>query len=183
MLGPTGTGVLYGKKHLLEKLEPFLTGGETVEFSTYSGHKLLPVPEKFEAGLQDYAGIIGLGEAADYLKKIGYDRIAEQEYELNKYLTDEILKIPKIKIIGPLDPRQRGGIISFYIEGIDSHQIALLLDETANIMIRSGQHCVHSWFNAHQIKTSARVSLYFYNTMEEAEIFVESLNKIVKILQ
>ena len=182
MLGPTGTGVLYGKKHLLENLEPFLTGGDTVEFSTYSSHKLLPIPEKFEAGLQNYAGIIGLGEAADYLKTIGYDNIAEQEYKLNKYLTEKIFKIPKAKIIGPEDPRLRGGIVSFYIKDVDSHQIAILLDETANIMIRAGQHCVHSWFDAKNIKTSARASLYFYNTLEEAEIFVSSLNKIMKIL-
>ncbi len=182
MLGPTGTGILYGKKHLLEKLEPFLTGGETVEYSTYSDHKLLPSPEKFEAGLQDYSGIIGLGRAAEYLKTIGYADMAEQEYKLNKYITDEIIKIPKLKIIGPADPHQRTGIISFYIENIDSHQIAILLDETANIMIRAGQHCVHSWFHAHRIKNSARISLYFYNTMEEAEIFVSSLNKIMKIL-
>lgn len=182
MLGPTGTGVLYGKKHLLENLEPFLTGGETVEYSTYSDHKLLPVPEKFEAGLLDYAGIIGLGEAVTYLREIGYDNIAEQEYKLNKYLTDEILKIPRVKIIGPADPALRSSILSFYIENVDSQQIALLLDETANIMIRSGQHCVHSWFNAKKIKTSARASLYFYNTMIEAEIFVQSLNKIMKIL-
>lgn len=182
MLGPTGTGVLYGKKQLLENLEPFLTGGETVEYSTYSDHKLLPIPEKFEAGLLDYAGIIGLGAAAEYLQAIGYDNIAVEEYKLNKYISDEILKIPKLKIIGPADPRLRSGIVSFYIEGVDSHQIAILLDETANIMIRAGQHCVHSWFNACGLKTSARASLYFYNTMEEAEIFVKSLNKIMKIL-
>ncbi|MFH0955708.1 MAG: aminotransferase class V-fold PLP-dependent enzyme [Candidatus Falkowbacteria bacterium] len=182
ILGPTGTGVLYGKKHLLENLEPFITGGETVEYSTYSDYKLLPSPEKFEAGLQDYAGIIGLGEAAKYLKTIGYENIAEHEYKLNKYISEEILKIPKLKIIGPADPRLRSGIVSFYIEGIESHQIAILLDETANVMIRSGQHCVHSWFDARNIKTSARASLYFYNTMAEAEIFVTSLNKIMKIL-
>ncbi|MDD4271290.1 MAG: cysteine desulfurase [Patescibacteria group bacterium] len=182
MLGPTGTGVLYGKKYLLENLDPFLTGGETVEYSTYSGHKLLPLPEKFEAGLQDYAGIIGLGEAVDYLKKIGYENIAEQEYKLNEYLTEEILKIPQAKIIGPINPSLRGGIVSFYIESMDSNQIAMLLDETSNIMIRSGQHCVHSWFDAHNIKTSARASLYFYNTMAEAEIFINGLNKIIKIL-
>jgi len=182
MLGPTGTGVLYGKKQLLENLEPFLTGGDTVEYSTYTEHKFLPIPEKFEAGLQDYAGIIGLGEAAEYLKNIGYDNIKEQEYKLNKYLSEEILKIPKIKIIGPADPSLRSGIVSFYIDGIDSHQIAILLDETANVMIRAGQHCVHSWFAACNIKTSARVSLYFYNTLEEAEIFIASLNKIIKIL-
>ena len=182
ILGPTGTGVLYGKKKLLENLEPFMTGGETVEFSTYLDHKFLPSPEKFEAGLQDYAGIIGLGEAVEYLKNVGYDNIKEQEYKLNKYLTEAILKIPKAKIIGPEDPNLRNGIVSFYIEGIDSHQIAILLDEGANVMIRAGQHCVHSWFNAHNIITSARVSLNFYNTMEEAEIFVNSLNKIMKIL-
>lgn len=182
MLGPTGTGVLYGKKSLLDKLEPFLAGGETVEYSTYNEHQLLPVPEKFEAGLQNYAGIIGLGQAVDYLKKIGYDNIAKQEHELNKYLTEEILKLPKIKIIGPVDSRLRAGIINFYIEGVNSQQIALLLDETANVMVRAGQHCVHSWFNAHSIVNSARASLYFYNTMEEAEIFVSSLKKIMKIL-
>lgn len=182
MLGPTGTGVLYGKKHLLENLEPFLTGGETVEYSTYSDHKLLPIPEKFEAGLQDYAGIIGLGEAAAYLQNIGFDNIAEQELKLNKYLTAEILKLPKARIIGPADPRLRSGIVSFYLDGIDSHQIAILMDETANVMIRAGRHCVHSWFTAHDIMTSARASLYFYNTLAEAEIFVKSLNKIIKIL-
>ncbi|MEW6408050.1 MAG: aminotransferase class V-fold PLP-dependent enzyme [Patescibacteria group bacterium] len=181
MLGPSGTGVLYGKYHILETLEPFLAGGNTVEYSTYENHKLLPPPERFEAGLQDYAGIIGLGEAVKYLEKIGFENIAKREYELNKFITEEIIKIPKLKIIGPLDPASRGGVISFYIEGIDPHQITLILDETANIMIRSGQHCVHSWFASRQINGSARVSLYFYNTKEEAEIFVETLNKIVKL--
>lgn len=181
MLGPSGTGVLYGKYHLLEALEPFLVGGDTVEFSTYENHKLLPPPEKFEAGLQDYAGIIGLGQAVKYLEQIGFENIVKHELELNKFITDQIIKIPKLKIIGPLDPALRGGIISFYIDGVDPHQITLILDETANILLRSGQHCVHSWFNSRQIKGSARVSLYFYNTMDEAEIFVEALTKLVKL--
>jgi len=181
ILGPSGTGVLYGKYNLLEELEPFLVGGDTVEYTTYTSHKFLPPPEKFEAGLQDYAGIIGLGEAVKYLSQIGFQNIAEHEYELNKFISTEIVKIPKLKIIGPTDPSLRSGIISFYIEGIDSHQIALTLDEMANIMIRSGQHCVHSWFTSHQIRSSARVSLYFYNTLKEAEIFVENLNKFIKL--
>ncbi|NIA18299.1 MAG: aminotransferase class V-fold PLP-dependent enzyme [Actinobacteria bacterium] len=182
MLGPSGTGILYGKYRLLENMDPFLTGGDTVEYSTYRGHKLLPPPEKFEAGLQDYAGIIGLSEAVKYLERVGFKNIAEQEYRINKFITDEIIKISRVKIIGPADPAERGGIISFYMEGIDSHQIALILDQAANIMIRSGQHCVHSWFSAKGIKNSARVSLYFYNTMEEAEIFVENFKKITKLL-
>jgi cysteine desulfurase/selenocysteine lyase len=113
ILGPSGTGVLYGKYNLLEELEPFLVGGDTVEYTTYTSHKFLPPPEKFEAGLQDYAGIIGLGEAVKYLSQIGFQNIAEHEYELNKFISTEIVKIPKLKIIGPTDPSLRSGIISF----------------------------------------------------------------------
>ncbi|MFA5109347.1 MAG: aminotransferase class V-fold PLP-dependent enzyme [Patescibacteria group bacterium] len=182
MLGPTGTGVLYGKYALLEKLEPFLVGGNTVEYSTYNGHVMLKAPEKFEAGLQDYAGIIGLAEAVKYLQEIGFEKIKEHEYSLNRYITEEIKKHSKIKIIGPEDPALRSGIISFYIDGLDMHQIALMLDEMSNVMIRAGQHCVHSWFNDKNIKNSARASLYFYNTMKEAEMFINSLNKIMKII-
>jgi cysteine desulfurase/selenocysteine lyase len=182
MLGPTGTGVFYGKHELLEKLSPFLVGGDTVEFSTYDSYKMLPVPEKFEAGLQDYAGIIGLGAAVKYLSKFDFDEIAEHELKLNTFITEELKKIPQIKIIGPQDPRQRSGIVDFYIEGTDMHKFAIMLDEMANIEIRSGRHCVHSWFENKKIYNSARVSLYLYNTMEDAEAFITNLNKIIKIL-
>lgn len=182
ILGPTGTGVLYGKYELLEQLQPFLVGGNTVEYSTYESHKMLMPPEKFEAGLQDYAGIIGLGEAIKYIEAVGFEAIKKQELELNTYITNEITKINKIKIIGPVDPALHSGIINFYIPGVNMHQIALMLDEMAGIMIRSGQHCVHSWFNDKQIINSARVSLYFYNTLEESKKFVENLNKIMTIV-
>ena len=182
MLGSTGTGVFYAKHDLLEKLEPFMVGGDTVEYTTYADYKMLSAPEKFEAGLQDYAGIIGLGEAVKYLETIGYDNIKEQELKLNSYITDGLKKWPKLKIIGPADPALRSGIISFYLDGVDMHKFALMLDELANVMIRSGQHCVHSWFNDNKIFNSARASLYFYNTLEEAKIFIDSLDKIIKII-
>lgn len=182
MLGPSGTGVLYGKYSLLEQLEPFLAGGGTVLSSTYDSCQFLPPPEKFEAGLQDYAGIIGLGAAVKYLEGIGFATIEKQELLLNQFITDQITDIPDLKLIGPSDPKQRSGIVSFYIEGIDSHRIALMLDQMADIMVRSGQHCVHSWFNAHNIEGSVRASVYFYNTLEEAELFVSSLHKIRKVL-
>jgi len=182
MLGPTGMGVFYGKEKLLEKLEPFLAGGDTVEYTTYQSYKMLPLPEKFEAGLQNYAGIIGLGEAVKYLSQIDFKEIEKHEFELNKYLTEEISKFPQIKIIGPKDPKLRSGIINFYIEGKDMHQFALMFDNLANISIRSGQHCVHSWFHHKNIKNSARVSVYLYNTMEEAQIFINNLTKIIKII-
>lgn len=182
MMGPTGTGVFYGKSKLLEKLSPFLVGGDTVEFSTYDNYKMLPIPDKFEAGLQNYAGIIGFGEAVKYLSQFDFKDIAEHELRLNTYITNELQKIPQIKIIGPKDPKYRSGIIDFYIDGIDMHKFAIMLDEMANIEIRSGQHCVHSWFADKKCLNSARVSLYLYNTMEEAEAFITNLNKIIKIL-
>jgi cysteine desulfurase/selenocysteine lyase len=182
MLGPTGTGVFYGKGKLLGKLSPFLVGGDTVEYTTYEDYKMLPLPEKFEAGLQDYAGIIGLGAAVKYLSQIDFDDIKEHELKLNKYITDKMSKFPQIKIIGPKDPSLRSGIINFYIDGVDMHKFALMLDNMADISIRSGQHCVHSWFQDRKIQNSARISLYIYNTMEEAEIFIKNLNKIIKII-
>jgi cysteine desulfurase / selenocysteine lyase len=182
MLGPSGTGLLYGKYQLLEKMDPFLVGGDTVASSTYTSCEFLPPPEKFEAGLQDYAGIIGLGAAVKYLQSLSFDDIQKQETLLNDYLTREFKEIAGLKIIGPADPKLRGGIVTFYVEGIDSHRIALMLDQMANIQVRSGQHCVHSWFNARQISGSVRASLYFYNTLEDAEMLVSNLKKIRKVL-
>ena len=182
VLGPSGTGVLYGKQKLLEQLQPFLVGGDTVATSTYESCEFLPVPEKFEAGLQDYAGLIGLGEALRYLQSVGFEAIQKQELLLNKIMTEGTSNIQGLHLIGPTDPKLRGGIFTFYIEGIDSHRIALMLDQMANICVRSGQHCVHSWFNQNNIKGSVRASAYFYNTQQEAELFVENLIKIRKVL-
>jgi cysteine desulfurase/selenocysteine lyase len=182
MLGPSGTGVLYGKAKLLDQLTPFLVGGDTVANSTYDSCEFLPVPERFEAGLQDYAGIIGLGEAARYLQNVGFDFIQKQELLLNQAVNDGIKEIDGLQLIGPADPARRGGITTFYIEGIDSHRVAIMLDQMANVCVRSGQHCVHSWFNSRHIKGSVRSSVYFYNTLTEVEIFVENLKKIRKVL-
>ena len=163
----------------MKKAKPFRGGGDTVESTTYSSHKFLKPPERYEAGLQNYAGAIGLAEACRYLEKI-IDKTEKHEIELNKIITDGIKNFEGLKILGP-EAEKRGGIISFYVKGMHYHDIALMLDETANIMIRSGQHCVHSWFNAHNIDGSARASLYLYNTKEEAKVFIESLNKILKL--
>jgi cysteine desulfurase/selenocysteine lyase len=184
MLGPSGIGVLYGKYELLEKLGTFITGGDTVQNSTYDSCVLLDPPEKFEAGLQNYASAIGLAAAADYLEKIGVENVAKHEHELNKMITDGISDIKGLKIIGPADPAMRSGIISFTIEGLSPHDIAIMLDDTANIMIRSGAHCVHSWFNNKLMKNgAARASLYMYNTKQEAELFIEKLKEIASLTQ
>jgi len=188
MLGPSGIGVLYGKYELLEKLRPFLVGGDTVKDTTYDSCVFLNPPEKFEAGLQNYAGAIGLAAAIKYLRYngIAMGMIEKHEIDLNKIITEGIKDINGLSIIGPSEngwhPAQlRGGIISFNIKGMFPHDIAIMLDDSANIMIRSGAHCVHSWFNNNLIKGSARASLYLYNTKEEAGVFVEKLKEIAKL--
>ncbi len=182
MLGPSGMGVLYGKLSLLEKLNPFLVGGDTVASSTYDTCQFLPPPEKFEAGLQDYAGMIGMGAAAQFLMQVGFDAIQKQEQILTQMIMDGIKDLPGLCWIGTPDPKKRGGITTFYIDGVDSHQVAIMLDQMADIQVRSGQHCVHSWFHARQIKGSVRASVYFYNTEEEAQVFIGNLKKIRKVL-
>lgn len=181
MLGPSGTGGLYARGELLEELEPFLVGGETVQYTTYKTHKLEKPPEKFEAGLQNYAGIIGLGAAVDYLEKIGRKNIEKQEKKLNKLATEAFQYSPSVDIIGPQEPEKRGGIFSFNVEGLEPHDVAIILDDTANIMVRSGQHCVHSWFSSRKIEGSVRASFYFYNTEREMEIFISKLKEIIKL--
>jgi len=178
MLGPTGMGILYGKYHLLEKLAPFIVGGDTIETSTYKSSRLLKPPEKFEAGLQNYAGALGAGEAADFIQNIGKKSISRHVYELNKFITDEIQDLPGVSIIGPINPRRRAGIISFNIKNIDPHEIAMTLDN-ANIMVRSGVFCIHSWFNAHNINGAVRASIYLYTTKEECRVFVEKIKELV----
>ncbi len=178
LTGPTGTGALFGRYDLLEEMGTFMLGGETVSTSSYTSHELLKPPEKFEAGLQDYAGIIGFGAAADYIRKAGREGIEEHEKKLNSVITESIRDIKGLRILGPQEPSERSGIVSFLLEGMDHHQTAMLLDSNANIMIRSGHHCVSSWFTEHGLRGSARASLYLYNTREEAELFVRELSKV-----
>ncbi|PLX22152.1 selenocysteine lyase [Candidatus Parcubacteria bacterium] len=183
ILGPSGTGVLFGKKDLLEKLGSFLVGGSTVHSSSYDDFELADIPERFEAGLQNFSGILGLGEAIKYLEKIGLKNIQKQKLVLNEYLSNELLKIDKLHIIGPEEASRRSGIVSFYIDDIDSHQLSIMLDRSAGIMTRSGQHCVHSWFKSREVASSLRVSMSFYNTLDEVKKFVDELNNIIKILR
>ncbi|MFC2136071.1 aminotransferase class V-fold PLP-dependent enzyme, partial [Bacteroidota bacterium] len=181
MLGPSGIGALYGKKDLLEELTPFIVGGETVKDSTYTTKVWEDLPERFEAGLQNYAGIVGFAEAARYLDKVGRKNIEKHETALTIRLTKGLQKIEGVKIIGP-EAEKRSGITSFTIEGADPHQIALLMDSSANIMLRSGAHCVHSWFNKHKLEGSVRASLYLYNTEEEVDYFLENIRKVRSML-
>jgi cysteine desulfurase/selenocysteine lyase len=179
MCGPSGMGVLYGKYDLLDRLGAFVVGGSSVADTTYDDYKLLRPPQKFEAGLQNFAGIIGTCAAVKYLLNIGMEEIHEYELRLNRMATEQLSDIPEIRILGP-GPENRGGILAFLVDGMEPHDVAMILDEVANIMIRSGMHCNNSWFNDHGIRGSSRASFYIYNTEDEVRLFKEELEKIIR---
>ena len=174
--GPTGTGVLAGKIKILEEMDTFIVGGDTVQETTYDRVDFLKPPYKFEAGLQNYAGMIGMGAGLKYLKNIGLEEIHSHEIELNRYVTE--LLADEVEIMGPEDPADRGGIFPFQILGLNAHDISMIVDEVAGIAMRSGRHCVHSWFNGNKVESTARASFYIYNTKEEIEIFTDSILQI-----
>tara|TARA_Y100000814_G_scaffold291119_1_gene266891 strand:- start:130 stop:1332 length:1203 start_codon:yes stop_codon:yes gene_type:complete len=177
--GPSGMGALYGKYEELEKLIPTYVGGSTVVNSTYEDYKFLPPPSCFEPGLQDYAGAIGAGVAADYIMEIGRDNIRDHENKLNILMSNKLKDLDGLSIVGPEDVSDRGGIMSFNIEGWDPTEIAMHLDDKYNIAIRSGMHCVHSWFNSRGIEGTARASAYLYNNDSDINKFVAAIEDTV----
>jgi len=180
MLGPTGIGCLVARRELLEEMPPFMVGGETVERVTIDDAVFLKPPHKFEAGLQHYAGAIGLGAAADYLKRQGLNNINRHEKELAKFLFEELKQIKGVKLFGPADSSKTCGIATFNVEKAKNpHEVALMLDNLAGICTRSGVFCAEpamTWLGAP--RGAVRASLYLYNTMAEAEAFVATLKKI-----
>ncbi len=185
MLGPTGVGVLLGKEEYLTQLEALCPGGGTVTSASYSGYEPADLPDRLEGGLQDYAGIIASKAAVDYLMKVGPETIEEHERLLNTRATEGLLDIEGISIVPPADPALRAGIISFNVEGMNPHDIAILLDDIGNIMIRSGQHCVNTWFDSVSdkgITGTARASFYVYNTVEEVDIFLENMRGMTNFM-
>ncbi len=180
MLGPSGVGCLYGKKELLENYPPFLIGGETVTDSKTDSFTLADLPDKYEAGLQNYAGAMGFRAAADYIAKIGVEKIKSHLISLNSMLFNELLEDRNIILIGPRDPKLRGGIFNFYIDGVDSFMVGDILNKSKNIMVRCGKHCTHSWYNKNRIPDSIRASFFIYNTPEEVSILAQEIKLIIK---
>ena len=181
MLGPSATGILYGKREWLGRLTPTLVGGGTVDDSTLETASYRDGPERFEAGLQNYAGIVGLRHAIEYLEAIGREAVAEHEHALTRRIDEELRRYDDITIYGPSAER-RGGITSFSFRGVDAHDVCLLLDESASVAVRSGRHCVHSWFNTHGVEGTVRVSVYFYNTTDEVAAFLDALRQVHRVL-
>ena len=187
MLGPTGIGVLYGKREILEQLEPFHGGGEMIrEVSFNSKTRRCTIswndlPWKFEAGTPDICGGVGLMAAAKYLKELGMENVKAHECNLTEYAMKRLKECSKVKVYGPQDSSIKCGIIPFNVEGFDSHDVALLLD-SYGIMIRSGFHCAQPLHQKLKIQSSARASFYIYNTREEVDHFIEVLKEIEQSL-
>ena len=180
MCGPTGIGVLYGKKEFLEKLEPInLGGGMNESFDNENEVYLKELPTRLEAGTPNIAGAIGLGAAIDYLNKIGMNNIFQYEKKLKTYLIDKLIKLPYIDII---NLESDSGIVSFNIDGIFSQDVAFYLNKY-NICVRAGNHCAKILKSETGVKNSLRVSLYFYNTYEEIDKLVELLSDRNKIMR
>ncbi|MER2295683.1 MAG: cysteine desulfurase [Desemzia incerta] len=174
MLGPTGIGVLYGKRHLLEQMEPVEFGGEMIDIVTEQESTWKELPWKFEAGTPNIAGAIGLGAAIDYMETVGVDDIQQHEKELMQYLWPKLTAIPGLTIYGPKDLNQRTGIITFNLEGIHPHDVATAMD-MEGVAIRAGNHCAQPLMTRLGCGSSTRASFYVYNTTADADKFVEAL--------
>ena len=179
MCAPMGIGVLYGRRELLEAMPPFLRGGEMIEYVTKEGATWAELPHKFEAGTVNAAGAVGLGAAIDYINSIGFDEIVRRDHELTTLLMEEMRRIPYVRVVGHPDPFRHSGIVTFTVDGVHPHDIATVLDEE-HIAIRAGHHCAQP-LGAHLgVSSTARASLYFYNTEDEVHRFAEKLSSVRK---
>lgn len=180
-LGPTGTGILWMKEDFLDRLEPLSFGGGMIDDVSLNGYELAKGYERFEGGTPNIAGVIGFGRAIDYLKKIGMDKIKDHEAKLTKRLLEGLLEIRRVEIYGSLNSKKRIGLVSFNIKDLSPHDVALMLDEASNIMVRSGHLCCMPLMKYFGLKEGVvRVSLYLYNTEEEVDTFLETVKEIAK---
>lgn len=176
MLAPLGIGVLYGKKELLNKMSPFLMGGDMIEYVYEQETTFAPLPNKFEAGTQNVEGVIGLGAAIDYIENLGYDKIQEMEKDLVSYARQELSKLDFITLYLTPNEENHSGVISFNINGVHPHDVASILD-SEGVCVRSGNHCAQPLMRFLGMDSTCRASFYFYNTKEDVDKLVVALNK------
>ena len=176
MLGPTGIGVLYGKKALFEKMEPVEFGGEMIDFVELYDSTWKELPWKFEAGTPIIAGAIGLAKAIDFLQSVGFDTIQKHEQQLMEYALNKLGEIEGVAIYGPREASSRSGVITFNIDGVHPHDVATVLD-TEGIAIRAGHHCAQPLMKWLKVTATARASFHIYNTMEDIDRLAEGLLK------
>ena len=182
MLGPTGVGILWGKKSLLDEMPPFLTGGSMIETVTMESATYLGAPKRFEAGVPNMAQAIGLGAAVDYLNAIGLDEIHAHEVELTKRALDGLQSIKGLSVIGPKDLEMRGGVVSFAVEGMHPHDLGQALDQYG-IAVRTGHHCAWPLMRRFKTVATTRASFYLYNDFDEIEALVDGVERARKYFE
>ena len=182
MLAPLGIGVLYAKKEILNKMNPFLMGGDMIEYVYEQETTFAPLPNKFEAGTQNVGGVVGLGAAIDYIEKIGYDEIRKYEDEGVGYAIDELSKLDYLTLYITPNRKNHSSVISFNIKGVHPHDVASILD-SENVCVRSGNHCAQPLMRFLGIDSTCRASFYFYNTKEDVNILVKALNKAYNMFE
>lgn len=172
LFGPTGTGILYGKQKWLEEMPPYQTGGNMIRTVSFEKTTYAELPEKFEAGTPNIAGIIGLGAAIQYLTQFNMQEIADYEYKLMAYAKNQLLKVPGVRLIG--ESKQQVGAISFVMDSAHPHDIGTILDQ-AGVAIRTGHHCAMPIMQFFDVPATARASFAFYNTVEEIDALIRAL--------
>ena len=178
MFAPTGSGILYGKKELLEKMPPYQTGGGMIRTVSFEKTTFAPIPEKFEAGTPAIAAGIGLGAAIDYLNSIDFEAAAKYEHELLEYATEKLSAIEGVRIIGTA--REKASVLSFTIENVHPHDIGTILDQSG-IAIRAGHHCAQPVMQFFDVPATARASFAFYNTREEVDVLADAIQKVIEV--
>ena len=176
MLAPLGIGVLYGKRELLNKMTPFLMGGDMIEYVYEQETTFAPLPNKFEAGTQNVEGVIGLGAAIDYIEELGYNNIQKIEKEVVEYARVELSKLDYLDLYLTKTKENHSGVISFNIKGVHPHDVASILDSNG-VCVRSGNHCAQPLMRFLKIDSTCRASFYFYNTKDDVDKLIEGLNK------
>lgn len=176
MLAPLGIGVLYGKREILNKMNPFLMGGDMIEYVYEQNTTFAQLPNKFEAGTQNVEGVVGLSAAIDYIEKIGYEEIDKIEKEVVSYAIDELSKLDFLTLYMTPNRENHSSVISFNINGVHPHDVASILD-SENVCVRSGNHCAQPLMRFLGIDSTCRASFYFYNTKEDVDRLVKALNK------
>ena len=182
MLGPTGVGILWAKKEHLEKMQPFHGGGDMIREVHKYETTWNDLPYKFEAGTPNIADVIGFAEAIKYLEKIGMENIRKHELELTKYALEEMKKIPGITLYGTKEPEKRGGVVSFNFNSVHPHDVGTLIDKEG-VAIRSGHHCAQVLMEKLNVAATNRASFYIYNTKEEVDVLIASLQNVAKVFK
>lgn len=182
MCGPTGIGVLYGKRRWLDQMEPVEFGGEMIDFVNLYDSTWKELPWKFEAGTPNIAGGIGLGAAVDYLSAIGMDEIHAYEQSLVDYVMPKLQAIDGVTVYGPQDPQDHTGVIAFNIDGLHPHDVATALD-MEGVAVRAGHHCAQPLLKYLNVPATARASFYFYNTKKDADRLIDAIHKTKEFFQ